>query len=233
VAGVFTADPQICGDARLIPRISHDEMLELASLGAKVLQARSVALAKRYLIPIWVGSSFTDGVGTWVTREEASMEGTVVAGITCDRKDAQISVRHLPDSMGSLARIFSSLSDAQILVDVIVEDRSADDKTNLTFTVPRETFDHALAIVKKVTEETVEVQVFSKERVAKVSAVGLGMRTHSGVAAAVFDCLAKERIDVLAVSTSEIKISCVVDEKYAELAVRALHERFGLAKEPH
>ncbi len=233
VQGVFTADPQICGDARPIERISHDEMLELASLGAKVLQARSVQLAKRYLIPIWVGSSFETGGGTWVTKEETAMERTVVSGITCDRKDAQISVRHLPDPLRSMSAVFGALSDLNIVVDMIVEDRSADGKMNLTFTTPRESFDRALTSVKEVTKSMPGVQILSKDRVAKVSAVGWGMRTHSGVAAKMFQSLSKEGIDVLAVSTSDIKISCVLEEKYAELAVRALHDQFGLAKEPH
>jgi aspartate kinase len=233
VPGVFTADPQVCGDARLIERISHDEMLELASLGAKVLQTRSVQLAKRYVIPIWVGSSFDEGAGTWVTKEEPSMEGTIVSGISCDRKDAQISVRHLPDPTQSMTQLFSALADAQVVVDVIVQDRSADGKTNLTFTVPRESYSAAMKVVNQRVKGVPGVQVLPHEKVAKISAVGIGMRTHSGVAAKMFQCLAKEKIEVMAVSTSEIKISCVIDEKYSELAVRALHEQFGLAKEPH
>ncbi|MFH1263369.1 MAG: aspartate kinase [Pseudomonadota bacterium] len=233
VPGVFTADPQICGDARLIPRISHDEMMELASLGTKVLQARSVQMAKRYEIPVWIGSSFTDDGGTWVTKEEKKMEGTIVAGITCDRTDAQISVRHLPDSLGGMSGLLTALADAKIVVDVIVADRSVDGKTNLTFTVPRPSFAIASAVVKKATEKVPDIQIICREKVAKVSAVGLGMRTHSGVAAKIFQCLAEEKIEVMAVSTSDIKISCVIDEKYGELAVRALHDRFGLGNEPH
>ena len=161
------------------------------------------------------------------------MEGTVVSGITCDRNDAQISVRRLPDPLQSISKVFNALADAQIVVDVIVEDRSADGKMNLTFTVPRSSFETTLALVKKVTKGIPDVQVIPRERVAKVSAVGLGMRVHSGVAAKMFQCLAKEGIEVLAVSTSEIKISCVMEEKYAELAVRTLHDQFGLAREPH
>jgi len=233
VSGVFTADPQVCSDARLIRKISYDEMLELASLGAKVLQARSVQLAKRYMIPIWVGSSFEDAEGTWVTKEELTMEGTVVSGISCDRKDAKISLRHLPDPIQSMTQLFSALADIQVVVDVIVQDKTTDGKTNLTFTIPRENLHTALKIAQQIFKGIPDVEIISEEKVAKISAVGLGMRTHSGVAAKMFQCLAREGIEVWAVSTSEIKISCVIDERYAELAVRALHDQFGLAKEPH
>lgn len=233
VPGVFTADPSICDDAQRIEKISHDEMLELATLGTKVLQDRAVQMAKRYLIPIWVGSSFAPGLGTWVVEEEEGMEGTAVTAVTCATKDAQISVRQLPQSLETLGKIFSALAEAQIIVDVIVEDRSRDGRTNLAFTVHREDLHKAQELVLSITEKIPDVQVFTKDRVAKVSAVGLGMKTHSGVAGAMFECLAKEGVDIWAVSTSDIKISCVVDEKYAELAVRALHDRFGLAKEPH
>lgn len=233
VPGIFTADPGICRDARLIRKISHDEMLELASLGAEVLQARSVQLAKRYMIPIWVGSSFDDGEGTWVIKEDQKMEGTIVSGISCDRKDAQISLRHVPEAMQSLMKLFGALADAQVMVDVIVQDRTEDGKTNLTFTVPRECFENAQKVVNQIITGLPGVKTIVHKRVAKISAVGLGMRTHSGVAAKMFQCLAKEGIEVMAVSTSEIKMSCVIDERYAELAVRALHDQFGLAKEPH
>jgi aspartate kinase len=234
VAGVFTADPRICNDARLIPRLAYDEMLELASLGAKVLQARSVRLAKRYLIPVHVLSTFeTEGPGTWIVEEERAMEGTVVSAITCDRKESKISVRNLPDPINSATRLFNAISDAKILVDVIVQDRSESGSMNLTFTVPRDSYRTALSLAEQIGKTGREVQVISDERVAKVSAVGLGMRSHSGVAAQMFRALAREKIEVLAVSTSDIKISCVIDDRYAELAVRALHDEFGLAKEPN
>ncbi len=234
VAGVFTADPQICPDARLIPRMSYDEMLELASLGAKVLQARSVQLAKRYLVPVHVLSTFeTEGPGTWIVEEDRVMEGTVVAAITCDRKESKISVRRLPDPIHSATKLFGALSDAQILVDMIVQDRNQEGLTNLTFTVPRENYATALSIAKQVAKAGRDVQVLTHERIAKVSAVGLGMRSHSGVAAQMFRALAREKIEIHAVSTSDIKISCVIDDRYAELAVRALHDEFGLAKEPN
>ncbi|HLG20605.1 MAG TPA: aspartate kinase, partial [Bdellovibrionota bacterium] len=231
VPGVFTADPQICADARPIRKISYDEMLELASLGAKVLQSRSVQLAKRYQIPLQVLSSFDDGEGTWVQKEDRDMEKTVVSGITCDRKEGKISVRHLPDPVHAAEKLFSGLAEAQIVVDVIVQDRGSDGKTNITFTVPRESFDKAAAIAQKLAKSDSKTEILLQDRIAKISAVGLGMRSHSGVAAQMFQTLAKEGIDVAAVSTSDIKISCVIDDRYAELAVRALHDAFGLAKE--
>lgn len=233
VPGVFTADPQVCSDARVIQKISHDEMLELASLGTKVLQARAVQLAKRYMIPIWIGSSFQNCKGTWVVKEEKSMEGTIVSGVSCDQKDSQISVRRLVNPIESMSQLFNALADAQVMVDVIVQDRKVDGRTNVTFTVPRECFQKAQQVVAQLTTGMPDVEVVTHEKVAKVSAVGLGMRAHSGVAAQMFRCLSKEGVEVHAVTTSEIKISCVIDERYAELAVRALHEQFGLAKEPH
>lgn len=234
VEGIFTADPRLCADARRINEISYDEMLELAHLGAKVLQPRSVLLAKRYAIPVHVLPAFKEGPGTWVKKEEGPMEGRVVAAVTCDRKESKISVRRLPDPVRSASSLFSALAKEGIVVDVIVQDRSADGKTNLTFTVPRDEFSTALQIAEAISKKTSkDSQVLSTERIAKVSAVGLGMKTRSGVAAEVFEALAKEEIEIMAVSTSDIKVSCVIDDRYAELAVRVLHEAFGLAKEPN
>ncbi len=233
VPGVFTADPQICGEARPMPWVSYDEMLELASLGAKVLQARSVQLAKRYLVPVWVGCSSGAGKGTWVTQEEERMERTVVSGIGCDRHDARISVRNLKNQSKALAQVFSQLAEAGILVDVIVQDQISPERTSFTFTLGRDSLQEGQEVVRDVLKEHPEAELSIQEKVAKISAVGLGMRSHSGVAAMMFKCLAQEGIDVLAVSTSEIKISCVIEDRYSELAVRSLHETFGLGKEPN
>jgi aspartate kinase len=234
VAGVFTADPGICSDARPIEKVAYDEMLELASLGAKVLQARSVQLAKRYQVPVHVLSTFEENApGTWITKEERDMEGTVVSAISLDRKESQISVRRLPDPIHSATKLFTALADSQVVVDVIVQDRNSEDLTNVTFTVPRTDYQKALTVVKQISQGLRDVQIQSHEKVAKVSAVGLGMRSHSGVAAQMFRSLAREKIEVMAVSTSDIKISCVIDDRYAELAVRTLHDEFGLAKEPN
>lgn len=233
VEGVYTADPTICGDARRISRLSYDEMLELATLGSKVLQARSVQLAKRYMVPVHVKCFSKAGPGTWIEQEESNMEGTIVSAISCDRREGQISVRRLPDPVTSTSKLFEALASSDIVVDVIVQDRNQDGLTNVTFTVPRESFAAALAVAEQLAKSFGGVQVLSHERVAKVSAVGLGMRTHSGVAARLLRTLANEKIEVMAISTSDIKISCVIDDRYGELAVRSLHDEFGLAKEPN
>ncbi len=233
VRGVYTADPRICSEARPIRKLCYDEMLELACLGAKVLQARSVQLAKRYQIPIYVRSSFEQHPGTTVTTEELGMEGTVVSAISCDRTEGKISIRNLSEDAEKTSSLFRALAEQDISVDVIVQDRSDSGKVNLTFTVPRLCFSKALETAQLCKEEDHSVEIKSHEKVTKVSAVGLGMRSHSGVAARIFGTLSREGIEVMAVSTSEIKICCVLDERYGELAVRALHEEFGLAKEPN
>lgn len=233
VPGVMTADPQICAEARPIGKISYDEMLELASLGAKVLQARSVLLAKRYLIPLHVRSSVSDSPGTWVKGEDVDMEGTVVSAISCDRKEARISIATRSGEPLPTAALFEKLAGGNLVVDVIVHDRGADGRSHLTFTVPRSDYPSARRIVDELAKGLREATVIAEEKVAKVSAIGLGMRSHSGVAARMFGSLARERIEVMAVSTSEIKITCVIEDRYAELAVRTLHDEFGLAKEPN
>ncbi len=229
VSGVFSADPNVCQDARLLKTISYDEMLEFASLGAKVLQTRSVQMAKRYQMPVWVGSSFNDNndQGTWLVKEE-SMESMLVCGVTLDRNDAFIWLRNIPKEQ-SLAKIFEKLSSNNISLDVIVQERSKDGSSSLSFSLPKQFYAMATELLLAMGIKEVD----GVPKVAKVSAVGLGMKNNAGVAARIFGVLNRENIDVLAVSTSEIKISCIVEDKYAELAVRGLHDEFSLGKEPH
>lgn len=224
VEGVFTTDPRICPDARKLDRISYEEMLELASLGAKVLQIRSVEFAKRYRVPVHVRSSFSDAEGTWVIEEEASMEDVLVSGVTYDRDEAKITVRGVPDIPGLASRIFGPIADANIGVDMIIQNASADGTTDVTFTVPKSDFRHALALVESTAKAIGAAGVKTDTDVAKVSIVGLGMRSHAGVAAKMFRTLADVGINIQMISTSEIKISVVVDAKFVELAVRVLHD---------
>ena len=226
VDGVYTSDPRIVPHARKLERISFDEMLELASLGAKVLQIRSVEFAKRYNVPVHVRSSFAEVEGTLVVEEDKRMEDILVSGIAHDRDQAKITLLRVPDRPGLAARLFGPIAAAGIVVDMIIQNASADGTTDLTFTVPRGDFDKALSLVKGQ-ESTIGAHGIATDlNVAKVSIVGLGMRSHAGVAARMFDVLAAEGINIQMISTSEIKISVVVDEKYTELAVRALHDAF-------
>jgi aspartate kinase len=224
VDGVFTSDPRLCPRARKLDRISYDEMLELSSLGAKVLQVRSVEFAKRYAVPVHVRSSFNDVPGTWVVEEEKSMENVLVSGVTYDRDEAKITVLQVPDQPGLASRIFGPIADANIGVDMIIQNASADGTTDVTFTVPKADFPHALEIVQRVASDIGAAGVRTDTDVAKVSIVGLGMRSHAGVAAAMFRTLADVGINIQMISTSEIKISVVVDAKFVELAVRVLHD---------
>ena len=226
VDGVYTSDPRIVPHARKLDRISFDEMLELSSLGAKVLQIRSVEFAKRYNVPVHVRSSFTDNQGTFVVQEDKPMEDILVSGVAYDRDQAKITLLRVPDRPGLAARLFGPIAGAGIVVDMIIQNASADGTTDLTFTVPRGDFDKALSLVKSQESMIGAHGVATDTNVAKVSIVGLGMRSHAGVAARMFDVLAAEGINIQMISTSEIKISVVVDEKYAELAVRALHDAF-------
>jgi len=229
VDGVYTTDPNICDDARKIHKISYDEMLELASLGAKVLQIRSVQFAKKYNVDVHVRSSFTDTEGTLVTREDKEMESILVSGITYAKDEAKIAVMRVPDKPGIAAKLLSPMSDAGISVDMIVQNASEDGYTDFTFTVTKSDFKKALLITKKVAEEIHAKDVQTDEGISKVSIVGLGMRTHAGVATKMFQTLAGEGINIQMISTSEIKISVVIDAKYTELAVRVLHDAFGLS----
>jgi aspartate kinase len=226
VDGVYTGDPRIVPAARKLDRIAHDEMLELASLGAKVLHIRSVEFAKRYAVPLHVRSSFEDAEGTWVVKEEASMEEVSVAGVACDRDQAKLTVVRVPDRPGVAARIFGPVAAASIVVDMIIQNASADGTTDLTFTVPQTDYEKARRILEDVRGEIGAAEVRGDLDLAKVSIVGLGMRTHAGIAARMFEVLAREGINVQMISTSEIKISVVVAAKYAELAVRVLHDTF-------
>jgi aspartate kinase len=231
VDGVYTTDPNICSNARRLDRITYDEMLEMARAGAKVLQPRSVELAKKYNVPVYVKSSFTDEGGTLVTREEKDMEKEVVAGVTYDRDQAKITVIHVPDRPGVAARLFTPLSEHNILVDMIIQNASIQGHTDLTFTVSRKDVREATQIISEVVQEVGAEKLEVDDNVAKVSIIGVGMISHSGVAARMFETLAREGINIMMISTSEIKVSCVVEAKYTELAVTVLHDAFGLGKE--
>ena len=231
VDGVYTTDPNICSNARRLDRITYDEMLEMARAGAKVLQPRSVELAKKYNVPVYVKSSFTDEGGTLVTREEKDMEKEVVAGVTYDRDQAKITVIHVPDHPGVAARLFTPLSEHNILVDMIIQNASIQGHTDLTFTVSRKDIREATRIISEVVQEVGAEKLEVDDNVAKVSIIGVGMISHSGVAARMFQTLAREGINIMMISTSEIKVSCVVEAKYTELAVTVLHDAFGLGKE--
>jgi len=226
VDGVYTTDPNLVPGARKLARISYEEMLELASLGAKVLQIRSVKFAMRYGVPIHVRSSFHDGEGTWVVREEEVLEQLVVSGVTYNRNEAKIRVCGVKDAPGVAASIFAPLAGAGIVVDMIVQNVSQDGTTDVTFTVPRDDFRRAMDLARDAASGTGARDVEGDKGIAKVSVVGLGMKDHAGVAARMFQVLAQEGINIQLISTSEIKVSVIIEEKYAELAVRALHDAF-------
>jgi aspartate kinase len=226
VEGVYTTDPNLVPAARKLARISYDEMLEMASLGAKVLQTRSVKFAKRYRVPLHVRSSFSEAEGTWVVPEEDVMEELVVSGVTYNVKEAKIRVRGVKDQPGIAARLFTPLSDAGIVVDVIVQNLGQDGSTDMTFTVPKDDYRRALELAKRVSSELGALAVEGDEGIAKVSIVGLGMKDHAGVATRMFQVLADQGINIQLISTSEIKISVVIDQAQAERAVRALHAAF-------
>jgi aspartate kinase len=231
VEGVYTADPRIVPKARKLAKVSYEEMLEMASSGAKVLEMRSVELAMIYKVPLVVRSSFSRANGTLITEEDEEMEKVLVSGITYNRNEARISIYGVPDVPGVAAKIFGPIGDAGIIVDMIIQTARPDGKADLTFTVPRTDFKQALDIVKRVAEELKAERVEGDDSIAKVSIIGAGMRTHPGVATKMFETLAKHGINIMMISTSEIKISCVIDEKFTELAVRALHEAFQLEGE--
>jgi aspartate kinase len=226
VDGVFTADPNIVPDARKLARVSYDEMLELASLGAKVLQSRSVEFAKKYGVTVHVRSTFRPDPGTLVTKEELGMEQAVVTGVTHDRSQAKISLLRVPDRPGIAAAVFGGIAASNIVVDMIVQNISQDGYTDMSFTLPRSDHTRAVALLEGVARDVGARGIAHDERVAKVSIVGVGMRSHSGVASKMFAALAREGINIQMISTSEIAISCVIEDKYAELAVRALHDAF-------
>jgi len=231
VDGVYTTDPRLVSNASKIEKISYDEMLEMASLGAKVLQIRSVEFAKKYGVVIHVRSSFNENPGTLVMKEDADMETVLVSGITYNKDESKISVIRVPDKPGIASKLFSPLSNANITVDMIIQNVSHEGSTDLTFTVARSDFKKALKIVEEAANEVGAAGVSSDENIAKVSIVGVGMRSHSGIASKMFQTLAQDGINIQMISTSEIKVSCVIDAKYTELAVRVLHDAFGLSKE--
>ncbi|RIL04730.1 MAG: aspartate kinase [Proteobacteria bacterium] len=226
VNGVYTTDPNMVPAARKLARISFEEMLEMASLGAKVLQIRSVKLAQQYGVPLHVRSTFETTEGTWVTREEDVMERLVVSGVTYQRNEAKIRVRGVKDQPGVSARLFTPISDAGIVVDMIIQNVGQDGTTDITFTVPRADFKRAMEMAQQAGREIGAGGIEGDDKIAKVSIVGLGMKDHAGVATKMFRTLADEAINIQMISTSEIKISVVVEEKYTELAVRALHAAF-------
>jgi aspartate kinase len=228
VEGIFSADPNVCARARKLDRISYEEMLEMASLGAKVLDIRSVEFAKKFNVPIHVRSSFNRNEGTMVVAESKEMEKILVSGVVLDKNEARITVAKLPDRPGNAFRIFDPIFKAGIVVDMIVQNPSAEGRVDLTFTVSKTHFQETLKLVDGIARETGAEKVLGDQDIAKVSIVGLGMRNHAGVASKMFETLARENINIGLISTSEIKISCVIEGKYAELAVRALHDAFGL-----
>ena len=231
VDGVYTADPNICPNAKKIKRISYDEMLEMASMGAKVLQTRSVEIAKKFRVPVHVRSSFREEEGTMVTVEDEEMEKHVVSGVTYNRDEAKLTISGIPDVPGVAAKIFRPIAEANIVVDMIIQNVSSEGNADLTFTVSKGDAKKALEILREVGRELGATSVNADENIAKISIVGAGMRSHAGVAAKFFSTLANESINIMMISTSEIKISCVIEEKYTELAVRVLHEAFDLPHE--
>lgn len=230
VDGVYTTDPRIVPEATKMDKISYDEMLEMASLGSKILQIRSVEFAKKYGVVVHVRSSFNDNPGTLVMKEDEDMETVLVSGIAYNKDESKISLLRVPDHPGIASQLFKPLSDANITVDMIIQNISHDGCTDMTFTVPKTDFKKAHAIVEEVSEKIGAAGVQVNENIAKVSIIGVGMRSHSGVASGMFQALSDEGINIEMISTSEIKVSCIVDVKYTELAVRVLHETFGLDK---
>ncbi len=230
VDGVYTTDPNICSKARRLDRISYDEMLEMAMTGAKVLQPRSVEMAKKYDVPVYVKSTFSDEGGTLVTKEDKDMEREVLSGITYDRDQAKITVVHVPDKPGVASKLFTPLSEHNIMVDMIIQNASLEGFTDLTFTVSKKDLAEAQKIIEDTAQAIGAKKVEVDDQVSKVSIIGVGMASHAGVAAKMFSALASEGINIMMISTSEIKISCVIQRKYTELAVMVLHDAFGLEK---
>ena len=232
VDGVYTTDPNICPKAKKLAKVSYEEMLEMASLGAKVLQTRCVEFGMNYGMPIHVRSSFNDEEGTWIMKEDESMEREHVTGITCDRKEAKVTLKKVPDRPGIAAAILGPAAERAINVDMIVQNVSTEGFTDFSFTVNRSDLPCAKELIEPVARQVGAEAVETADSIAKVSIVGVGMRSHAGIAKKVFETLAKEGINIQMISTSEIKISVVIDDRYTELAVRALHDAFGLDKEP-
>jgi aspartate kinase len=232
VEGVFTADPNICSTARKLDKISYEEMLEMASMGAKVLHPRSVEFGMKYDVPIMVLSSFSDASGTLVTREDETMEKVVVSGVTYNKNESRVTITNIPDEPGVAAKVFRPIAAANINVDLIVQGTSGNPgKANISFTVPNSSYEQTIDILKSLASELGDCQVLGDTGITKISIIGLGMRSHSGVATKMFDTLARENINIKMIATSEIKVSCIIDEKYTELAIRVLHDAFELDKQ--
>ncbi|MBZ0071104.1 MAG: aspartate kinase [Gammaproteobacteria bacterium] len=233
VDGVYTTDPRVVPEARRLERVTFEEMLEMASLGSKVLQIRAVEFAGKYNVPLRVLSSFQEGEGTLITYEDEKMENPLISGIAFSRDEAKITVLGVPDQPGVAHRVLGPVADADIEVDMIVQNVSpAGDTTDFTFTVHRNDYDRAMAVIRTGAKEFGAREVLGDDKIVKISLVGVGMRSHAGIASTMFRALAEEGINIRMISTSEIKISVVVDEKYLELGVRTLHDAFELDKEP-
>ena len=233
VDGVYTADPRIVPDARRLEQITVEEMLELSSLGAKVLETRSVEFAGKYKVPLRVLSSFESGKGTLITYEVNKMEQPLIAGIAYNRDEAKLTIRGVPDQPGVASTIFGQISDAHVNVDMIIQNVAQDGTTDLTFTVNRSEYPHARSILEKISGQLKAREVVGDDQLAKISIVGVGMRSHAGIASTMFEAMATEGINIELISTSEIKISIGVADRYVDLAVRALHKAFGLEVETH
>ena len=231
VEGVFSADPNICTHARKLERISYEEMLEFASLGAKVLDIRSVEFAKKFNVPLHVRSSFMRSEGTMVVAESKEMEKVMVSGVVSNKNEARITIARVPDRPGIAFKIFDPVFKAGIVVDMIVQNTSVEGFTDLTFTVTKTDYQETIKLLKEIAREIGAETVLGDQNISKVSIVGLGMRNHAGVASKMFEVLSKENINISMISTSEIKISCIIEEKYTELATRTLYEAFGLRNE--
>jgi aspartate kinase len=230
VDGVYTTDPRIVPEARRLSQVTYEEMLEMASLGAKVLQIRAVEFASKYKVKLRVLSSFCDGIGTLITTEENIMEEALISGVTLNRNEAQVMMVGVPDRPGVASSILGPVADANIEVDMIVQNSAADGATDFTFTVSRDDYDLTLKILNEIAETLSARDVRGDRNIVKLSIVGVGMRSHAGIASRMFKALSKENINILMISTSEIKISIVVDQKYSELGVRVLHSEFGLSE---
>lgn len=231
VDGVYTTNPNIVPEARKLDKISYEEMFELASLGAEVLQTRSVEFAMKYEVPVVVRSSFNNNPGTLVTKEDKDMEKVVVTGVAYDKNQAKLTVVSVPDKPGIAAKLFKKIADANIVVDMIVQNVSSDGQaTDISFTVPKTDSKKALKLTEEIAKELGAKGVNLRDDIAKISIIGVGMRTHSGVAAQMFETLANHKINIMAISTSEIKVSCLIGAKYTELAVRVLHDSFKLSE---
>lgn len=231
VDGVYTTDPNVVPDARKLDVVSYDEMLEMASLGAKVLQIRSVEFAKNFNMPLVVRSSYNEEAGTLICKEDSKMEQPVVSGVMCDKNQSKITIQGVPDQPGIAAKIFGALADAELSVDMIIQNVSAEKHTDISFTLPTADAVEAMEIMKKVAPGIHAAGVSCSSEIAKVSIVGAGMRSHSGVAARMFRALSKESINIMMISTSEIRVSCIIEKKYSELAARTLHQEFKLGSE--